>query len=1138
MLRILYTLIISICFVSAWADGSRYAAGSVLSAGKWVKIQVEETGMYKLSYADLRRMGFPDPAKVSVHGYGGCMQDENFARSYIDDVPTVPVWHGDDYLLFYGCGVIRWEYDSKTKTFIHTNNPYSNYGYYFLTDATETKVMESVASASGATLLVATYDHYVLHERDLVSVNHSGRELFGESMNTTLSRDFSFNDLTGITNDDGKVTLRFIAKPVKSSGSVTMSVDGNQVLERSISVPTLPKEAYVQARLVQAVVDWKGEKSSSVKVNVRYGQYGHENVHLDYIRLQMKRELQPYGACTFFRSLASVGNASRFVIGNANANTLVFDVTDKLNPKRMETELSGSELSFSIPAGTLREFALVQREQTLPSPVMVGEVANQNLHAMPQTDMIIISQPGLASQAERLAEAHRTRDGLTVEVVNPELIYNEFSSGTPDASAYRRFMKMFYDRRTSDEDAPKYLLLFGDGAFDNRFITSNWQHVETSNMLLTYQTENSLDEESFVIDDYFGYLDDSNMDDNNKEKSNLQCLKNSHVDIGIGRFPVRTLTEATDMVDKVIGYMDNKERGAWKNNLCFVADDGSSADEYMVDHANQANQLAEYINTSHPEFLVNKIYFDAYKKDVSGGLATYPDVKTNIQKQLKNGLLLINYTGHGSTKSWSDEQVLTESDITKATYSQLPIWITATCDFCRFDAPVTSAGELVFLNKISGGIGLFTTTRVAYSGPNFYINDSLIRNLFEKKNGRRLTLGEVMKATKRSLGTTDRYKLGFALIGDPALTLAYPEYRMQVTAINGNPVTDEPVMFKALQKITVEGEVLDPDGRVATDFNGLLNPTVKDSRVSIETLDNNKTGQKFRYTDYTNTLFIGNDSVRAGKFSFTFTVPKDISYSNEFGKMNLYASDETNNREAQGAYLNYRVGGTDNTAEDDGEGPEIRSLYLNDSTFVSGGQVNATPFFVARLWDKSGVNITGSSIGHDMMLIIDGSPLLSYNLNSYYELIPGSDGEGIAKFLLPELSPGMHQAEFKVWDIQNNSTTYEFEFEVVEGLKPYLFELTATPSPAREKVEFHLFHNRPESQVTVGIMVYDMMGRLHWKHQETGSSELFKSYGISWDLTNNRGGRLRPGVYIYRAAISANGSKEATDAKKLIILAQ
>ncbi len=1131
MLRFLYILMISVC---AWAtalgaDGGRYASNSLLASGKWVKIRVDDSGIYKLTYADLRSMGFSDPAKVAVYGYGGGLLSEDFATTYTDDVPEVPLWRGGDYILFYACGPVTWSYDGETQSFVHTRNPYSDYGYYFLSDSGEAvEEMETVASAEGASLQVATFDDYRLHEQELVSVNNSGRELFGEAMDMTLSRDITFSGITGITNGDGKVALRFIAKPISGTGSVSLSIGGETLISQTIANANGSNDTYTMARSVYRVVDWTGEKTENVKVNVRYGKLGDKNVHLDYIRLQMQRELRPYGACTFFRSLASVGNATRFTVSGADANTLVFDVTDKLHPKEMATDWSGDNLTFSIPAGTLREFALVQKGGALPTPTVVGEVTNQNLHALPETDMIIIAKPGLASEAERLAEAHRTHDGLSVQVVNPEAIYNEFSSGTPDATAYRRFMKMFYDRRTSDADAPKYLLLFGDGAFDNRLITSSWQSVTTSNMLLTYQTEESLDRESMVIDDYFGFLDDSN---------NGKGLSTMKVNIGIGRFPVRTETEAARMVDKVISYMNNTDLGTWKNRVCFIADDGSSADSYTTDHAKQADQLGEYINENHPEFLVNKIYFDAYKKDVSAGLATYPEVKTEIQKQLKDGLLLINYTGHGNTTSWSDEKVLTESDITKSTYTHLPIWITATCDFCRFDAPVTSAGEQVFLNATSGGIGLFTTTRVAYSDPNFVINRSLIQNLFEKNNGKRLTLGEVMKQMKRSLGS-NFYKLGFTLIGDPALTLAYPEYKMKVTAVNGEAVTGDAVVFKAQQKVTVEGEVLDASGAVATGFTGLLQPTVMDSRVSCETLDNNSTGTTFSYTDYTNVLFTGNDSVRAGKFSFTFTVPKDISYSSQYGKMNLYASDEASGTEAQGAFLNYRVGGTADDAVDDTEGPEIRALYMNDTTFVDGGAVNTTPLFVARLWDESGVNITGSSIGHDMMLIVDGNTALSFNLNSYYEQTVGTDGEGIVSYSLPTLTPGLHSAEFKVWDICNNSTTRTFTFEVKEGIKPSLLELTASPSPAREEVTFHLMHNRPGSRLTVGIMVYDIAGRLVWKHEESGASELFRSYTVSWDLSNNRGGRLRPGVYIYRAAISCEGSKEATDAKKLIILAQ
>ena len=1105
---------------SAWADSSRYASESVLNSGKWVKIQVAEDGIYKLTAADLKKMGFSNLDKVAVYGYGGWPLDEDFSTTYIDDVPEVAVWRSADYLLFYGKGPRKWEYSSSDKSFIHTNNPYSNYGYYFVSEKETTgRTMEKAASAAGATLQVTTFDDYVLHEEELVSVNSSGRELYGESFTSTLSRDFTIS-VPGITNDEGKATLSFISR---GNGTITMNVDGNALISGSVSVPS---DEYEVARELYRERAWMADKGETVKVNIGYSTTGHKNVHLNYFRLQMKRQLKVYDNYTFFRSLSARGNASRFVIQGADASTLVFDVTDGVNPQQMETSLNGTELSFSIPASaSLREFVVVKPSQ-IKAPVTVGEVANQNLHALPQQDMIIIAQPNFTTQAERLAEAHRTKDNLTVRVVTPESIYNEFSSGTPDATAYRRFMKMFYDRKTSEADAPKYLLLFGDGSFDNRKLTSAWKSVDMSNMLLTYQTENSLSSQSYVIDDYFGFLDDAD---------NKKSLQNKKLCLGIGRFPIRTVEQATQMVDKVISYMENKNTGSWKNNLCFMADDGSNTDGFMTEHMEFADQLAGYVESEHPEFLVNKLYYDAYKKDMTAG--TYPDVRSGLQKLLKDGLLLFNYTGHGGTTALSDEKVLTQTDINQFTYTHLPVWVTATCDFTRFDDLNTSAGEDVFLNKSSGGIALFTTVRVAYSRPNFPINDNVIRNLFERNNGRRRTLGEVMQATKNTLSSV--YKLGFCLIGDPAVKMAYPEFGMKVTTVNGQSVDGNSISFKALEKITVEGEVLDASGQLVTDFTGIVNPTVKDSKVTVTCLKNiNKDDSPaFTFTDYPNTIFIGNDSVRNGKFSFTFTVPKDISYSNLQGKMNLYAVDTESGNEAQGNFDNFIVGGTSDTAETDTIGPEIRALYLNDTTFVDGGQVNTTPYFVAELWDKSGVNITGSSVGHDMMLVIDESTVLSYNLNSYYELLPGEDGTGIVKFPIPALEPGKHTAEFWVWDILNNSTVRTFTFEVVEGLKPFLFDVIATPGIAREQVTFHLMHNRPESRMRVGIMVYDLAGRQLWKHEESGTSGLFENYTVSWDLTSG-GARMRPGVYIYRAAISTDNSKDATKARKFIILGE
>lgn len=1121
--RFIYSCLVALLLtLRAWA-GDTYAASSALAEGRWVRISVEKNGIYKLTYAELRSMGFEDPAKVSVHGYGGWPLAEDFSEPYVDDLPSVPVWRGADYLLFYGKGTTKWEYDTQSRTFIHTNNPYSTAGYYFVTDATATNEAETVQNSTAAATRVTAYDDYLLHEQDLVSPSRSGRELFGEDFSSAQPRTITtFSSIPGITSADGKVTMRFISNVGSGTGRATLSIDRSELL--SISIPA-NSDSHTSAIAGEQTVTWSGEKSEKPNVVVTYNAL-HSNVYLDYIRLQFQRTLKPYGAVTLFRSLASVDNASRFIVEGANENTLVFDVTDG-DLRQMETSLSGSELSFTIPAGALREFALVQTNQSLPAPTLVGEVANQNLHGLEQQDMVIISPDALATQAERLAAAHREHDGLKVLVVSPQAIYNEFSSGTPDATAYRRFLKMFYDRSATAGTPPRFLLLFGDGIYDNRGVTSDVRGLNLSNMLLTYQSQASLDASSYVTDDYFALLEDG---------SGLR-LETDKMCVGVGRFPVRTATEASQMVDKVLNYMENASEGRWKNNLTFVADDGSNADSYTTVHAEQADWLAEYIEENHPEFLTNKVYFDAYKRDNSG---TYPDVHNRIASLLKSGQLLINYVGHGSTTAWSDEYVWTQSDIQQSTYTNLPVWVTATCDFTRFDAPATSAGESVFLNATSGGIALFTTTRVVYSSNNFSLNQALFANLFEKNNGVRRTLGEAMMETKRSL--RDRNKLNFILIGDPALTMVYPEYQARVTAIDGQPVGEgETFSFKALARVTVEGEVLDANGALASDFSGSLYSTVLDSRDSITTLGNNIVGDSpriFQYEDYPNTIYVGQDSVRGGKFSFSFMVPKDISYSGKEGKLNLYAADSSTGDEAQGSFLDFVVGGTADVAENDTIGPEIRQLYLNDTTFVEGGAVNATPYFVARVWDQSGVNMTGSSVGHDIMLIIDSLSTKSYNLNDTYSLVAGTENEGLVQFSIPELEPGIHTAEFKIWDILNNSTSYVFTFEVKEGLKPNLIELYATPNPARDKVDFYLSHNRPESELTVTVMVYDMTGRFLWSTEKSGSSELFKSYIVSWDLKDNGGRRVRPGIYLYRAAIRANGSKEATKANKLIVLGQ
>lgn len=1126
-------VLLCLCFSLSVKAGERYTDNSVLSKGNWVKIQIEQDGIYKLTYSELKKMGFDDPSKVSVYGYGGWPLEEDFTKPYVDDLPAVPVLRKDDYILFYGRGTTKWEAQIRNENFTHTNNPYSVYGYYFLTDGAEVKVPEQIKYDKTTSERIETFDDYLLHEKELVSINLSGRRLFEKlSQSTQTFNDFGNPETLGIVEGEIYVDCKFVPLTTTSEaqGEITLSFAGNKLYNGNTSLQSGTYTKGKDMELAQKY-EYKAGDHLSVKLEYKKSQQPSTDGYVDYIRLNVKRQLKTYNEpYTFFRSFKSRNHISRFVIEGANSACMVMDITDPANCKIIETELTGSTMSFTIPeSNSLREFVLIRTDRTdFPVPVSKGAVECRNLHGWSNKDMIIISPSTLRKEAERLKEAHETQDGLRVEVVTPEEIYNEFSSGTPDATAYRRFMKMLYDKAASKEDRPKYLLLFGDGAYDNRFVTESWSKMsdkERENFLLTFQSENSLDEKSYVTDDYFGFLDDA---------SNEKSVESCPVDIGIGRFPIRSVSDARKMVNKVIRYMNNEELGIWKSETCFVADDGGNADKDKNMHMEQADAAAKTVERQASDILAGRLFFDNYVKDFSSS-NPYEAVTSQMNKKLREGLSLINYTGHGNTTSWSDEKVLTQQIIDKFSYSKLPLWITATCDFCRFDALATSAGESIFLNEKSGGIALYTTVRVAYADTNEIINRHFLESLFtQDANGQYPVLGDVVKETKRK--HTGPRNLNFTFIGDPAIKLNLPTYKIRISTINGKDVALDTPNFRAYDEVVVEGEILSQDNLSVDNFNGKLDVKVMDSKISITTRNNFRNESAFKYEDYKNLVYKGSTQVQNGKFSFSFYVPGNISYSGKTGKMILYASDSEQKIEAKGSFTNYKVQGTSDDPLDDHEGPEIVKLYLNDSTFVSGDKVNTTPFFYARLWDQTGVDITEGGVGHDVMLMIDNKPFTSYNLNSYYDNIFGRKGEGEVRFGIPQLSAGMHEAVFKVWDVMGNPTTYTFRFEVDESLKPFITNIVATPTPAKGNVEFHLTHNRPESQMKVGIMVYDIAGRLHWKHEETGSSELFKDYVIDWDLRNNSGSHVRPGVYIYRAAISTNNSKEATEAKKMIIL--
>ena len=1116
----------------SWRDA--LCEQSRMAEGRWVKVRVSQNGIYKVTHAELRQMGFTHPEQVHVFGYGGHLLSSSFASHPETDLPLAPSYSVSDGLLFYARGSLCW-YPSGEKYFSREQNYFSQSGYYFLSDCklNDPVSLPVVPLQPSTSSPLTSFDEHQLYEYDAYSWANSGRHLFDDyDFVSGATKEYSLA-LPGILTDSAAwLTVSFSARSLEQETSFSVSVNDEHQGTQSLTAISSGNQFYTKATSATLHTPWQGTKSELANVAITHHRPTSVSGRLDYIAVTYTRALELNSESLSFRSLASVGKETTFSIQGATSATQVWDVTSPWNASVMEGVLENGSFKITIPAGALREFvAFNPTDAKFPSVEVVGEVPNQNLHAFPQTDMIIIvpSSGQLLLQAERLAHAHRERDSLTVTVVQASQIYNEFSSGTPDVTAYRRFLKMYHDRaKRHGVAAPRYLLLFGDCSFDARMLTSSWKHSSPDDFLLSYQSENSLVEtSSFITDDYIGFLDDTEGEE----------LSADGLDIGIGRIPVQHADDARAVVDKILAYMDNKHAGSWKQRVCYVADDG---DEHL--HVGQAEQLATYTETNHPELRVERIYADAYRRESSASGYTYPDATKRLLQLFEQGMLVVNYAGHGSTSAWAAENLLTQTHIRSLTSPRLPLWITATCDFTRFDDVHASAGEDALLNPSGGAIALLTTTRAVYAAQNSQLNQVFHHYLFARPQGTRLRLGDIMRLSKCDTTLSgDRNKLSFALIGDPALTLAYPEYHIAVDEFDGFSVdalsvSDDVLQISAGAKVTVRGRVLNAEGTTAEQFNGVLHPTVYDSRQRVKTLDNLGDGA-FEYTEPGKILYAGTDTVQDGNFSFTFRVPLDINYSDCEGLLSLYALDREMHCEAGGVFSDFLVGGTDTDISfTDTLGPNV-SIYLNEPDFRSGDDTHETPLFVALLDDSEGINVVGSGVGHDLTLCIDNAPQLTYNLNDYYQSISGDYTRGEVRFSIPELLPGKHTLTFRAWNLLNQSTLKTVEFNVVKGLKPRLLSVRCMRTPAKESTTFLITHNRPGSPLAVRLVVYDYAGRPVWSHTEQGVSA-GQTYSVDWNLRNHAGQPLLPGAYVYQAFIASGGSPAATKAQKLLILAQ
>lgn len=1091
-----------------------YTDQSVLSQGKWVKIRVSESGVCRMSFSQLEQAGLT-PQQVRVFGYGGAMLEQNFAKKKIDDLPQVPVYIGSDYVLFWVQGPISWSYVDGQ--FVHKRNIYSDYGYYFLTDNVGSLLAPQTAETiSGTPTDVSSYLMHQVHEKDSVNlvdrsgVSGGGREFYGEQFNNGQSRTFTFSTPNALTSEKTQLTVSVAAYSTAASYFNTSLNNTTAVSTRVEAIPasdfyTMAKTATTNTRNTTA------SGTQQIKLAFQNGTSGSIG-WLNYLELVTPCALNMNGSWMGLRTNVNYNTATpvRFHLNNAAERIQIWDITDLSHIVRMPTEISSGEMQWvGTQADGIHEYVAVdpQGSKWVEAQV-VGTVSNQNLHRLRNIDYVIICPVGYESYAKTLAQAHQAKEGITWAVVTDKQVYNEFSSGTPDATAYRWLMKMLYDRADGVNAKPRWLLLMGHGTFDNRKLLPN----SGLSLLLSYEAQNSVNEVSaYATDDYFGFLDD------NEGASDIEA----RMDIGVGRLPVGSEEEAQQVVDKLVNYIRNEQPGKWKNQIIFLADDGENGA-----HTLTAEGGAEQVRLKNPDFIVNKIYLDAYPQEVNASGESYPLAKNRLDNLLKNGVLFFDYSGHGGYNAISNEGMLTLREIEAMTNRNHAFWMFATCSFAHCDAGKRSAAEAAVLNPNGGAIGVLSATRTVYANQNTILNRNVCDTLFGHTNAYHydMTLGEATAAGKNRTGN-DMNKMAYVLLGDPAMRLNYPTtYQVATT-------TDIDTLH-ALSIQQVEGKIIDEDNDVVSGFNGQVDITIYDKLQVIRTRDNDAPSgaeENLEYNDYPNVIYTGKADVTDGQFQYTFMVPKDIRYNYGNGRIVYYAytTDSLDLMEAVGHFEDFIVGGTGNILSADTTGPQM-TIYLNTPAFRDGDKTYATPRFFADLYDENGINTAGAGIGHDLMMIIDDNPKMTYALNEYFTAASGSYQAGQVSYLMEALPDGPHSLTFRAWDMLNNSTTQSLNFVVEAGLDPSIYSVTTYPNPVEQTgiVNLIVNYDQPDELISTELYLFNMSGQLMWSHIQDNPDQ------VQIPLAQIG---LQPGIYMYNIRIKSATSKYSMTAGKIIV---
>lgn len=1115
-----------LCALCAAAAAAAFSTGhypteSVLAKGRWMKVSVPADGLYMLSASTLRSWGFKDPMAVRVYGHGGKRMDDLLSEAnYPGDLPLLQTHNSAEGVVFYGTGPGEWvrhKLVSATQEPPYWNpNPYTTAGYYFVTENAEVPLREiDKADAGSPQTPVTSFLHRMQHKTELTSPGYAGPLLVGEDFRYTRKRSFAFDTPDLVEGDDNlQMCVSMNVETTKNNAYINLSVNGEALPRHNNDrISKATDLRYGHGKLdfdTRKTTVAAGTKKITIGVELEISETPNlAALNLISIAYLRKLDLGTAGYLDFWLKAASVQ------LGGSDG-AIVWDVTTPSDIRAVEHDKG----VWHRGLWSERHYAAWRPGSRIPAPKTEGWINNQNLHGDEPADMVIVSPALFLEQARRIAQYHSEIDTLRILVVEDNEVYNEFSSGSPEAGGLRNFFKMHYDRAQAAGRNFRYALLLGRLSCDYRRVTPWAPDYPLIPAWTPRDMSASLhDNMGYFTDDFAGMLSDNSGNDFNR----------AHISIAIGRMPVTDNLSLRNVVDKTVEYIEASRKSAWKHRFLFVADDGD-----RFQHLDAAEKTVNaFANRSGQNQFVRKVYLHAFEKvgNVNQG------AKDRQNQALEEGVVWWNFNGHASSTGWTADGILTYSDINNMYLRHLPFIAAFTCDFLRMDSPSISGAEIMYTERYGGCIGVLSALRPVYISNNDDLSAAVGRALARRGlDNTLLTPGEICRLAKNDLTRDDTNRLRYFMVGDPALPLAMPSNLVRVDSVNNVPLgPDTPGEFMALQRATMSGSVTDPMGNVLTDFNGTITVDLYDADLttSVKNVDDNGNETWRNFEEYGSRIFSGSTEVKAGKFTVRMAMPLEISQNYRPATLSMFAWTEEGS-EAVGLCRDIYAYGYDETAPADTIPPVIEHFFLNHSSFTDGALVNSEPMIIAGVRDETGLNLSTSGIGHQMTAILDGNRTFS-DISTFFT--PATDGSasGTIAYPMPELTKGSHTLALRIWDTSGNSAISEINFQVNPDQTPKIYDVYTDANPARDVANFYLSHDQPDRMLTVTVEVFNLAGSPVWSGTVTGKSDMFLTVPVSWDLTDRAGHRVNRGIYLYRASITADGNSYTTASRRLAV---